>query len=265
MAALEVRRQTAATSPPSSSFPFGCTADDSLGASPDHGAAPFLDRGQNPFFEHAEAEYFLCERDGVVAAASAPMSMSAGPSSRAATTACSASSGRRTTPRWRAPSRGRHRVAARARRSGCWAHGLHHQRRVRPARRRPRARSADPRALAPALPPGAARGARHDEGHGPPDLAPGDGEASRATSSTISSIRRRGSDHGDGRPCARCKRDLDTEIARFMEVYNEAWGTNWGFVPITEEEVRLPGQEPEPIWTELGDHRQRTARSWARR
>ena len=33
------------------------------------------------------------------------------------------------------------------------------------------------------------------------------------------------------------KRDLEAEVDRFMDVYNEAWGTNWGFVPITEAEV----------------------------
>ena len=26
-------------------------------------------------------------------------------------------------------------------------------------------------------------------------------------------------------------RDLEAEIARFMEVYNAAWEKNWGFVP----------------------------------
>jgi GNAT superfamily N-acetyltransferase len=33
--------------------------------------------------------------------------------------------------------------------------------------------------------------------------------------------------------------DLKAEIGRFMEVYNSAWETNWGFVPITEEEVNF--------------------------
>ncbi len=33
------------------------------------------------------------------------------------------------------------------------------------------------------------------------------------------------------------KRDLEAEIGRFMEVYNAAWERNWGFVPITDEEV----------------------------
>jgi len=33
------------------------------------------------------------------------------------------------------------------------------------------------------------------------------------------------------------KREMAAEVARFMDVYNEAWGDNWGFVPITEAEV----------------------------
>jgi GNAT superfamily N-acetyltransferase len=33
------------------------------------------------------------------------------------------------------------------------------------------------------------------------------------------------------------KSDLQAEIARFMEVYNSAWAPNWGFVPVTDEEV----------------------------
>lgn len=33
--------------------------------------------------------------------------------------------------------------------------------------------------------------------------------------------------------------DMAGEMARFHEVYNEAWGDNWGFVPITEEEVEF--------------------------
>jgi GNAT superfamily N-acetyltransferase len=43
------------------------------------------------------------------------------------------------------------------------------------------------------------------------------------------------------------KRDLDAEIGRFMDVYNEAWGDNWGFVPITEEEVRFQPKILKPI------------------
>jgi GNAT superfamily N-acetyltransferase len=34
------------------------------------------------------------------------------------------------------------------------------------------------------------------------------------------------------------KKDMEAEIGRFLEVYNSAWERNWGFVPLTEEEVR---------------------------
>jgi GNAT superfamily N-acetyltransferase len=33
------------------------------------------------------------------------------------------------------------------------------------------------------------------------------------------------------------KSNLQSEIGRFMEVYNSAWAPNWGFVPVTDEEV----------------------------
>jgi GNAT superfamily N-acetyltransferase len=46
------------------------------------------------------------------------------------------------------------------------------------------------------------------------------------------------------------KRDLEAEIQRFMEVYNEAWGRNWGFVPITEEEVAFQARNLKPILME---------------
>jgi GNAT superfamily N-acetyltransferase len=34
------------------------------------------------------------------------------------------------------------------------------------------------------------------------------------------------------------KKDIEAEIGRFLQVYNSAWERNWGFVPLTEEEVR---------------------------
>jgi GNAT superfamily N-acetyltransferase len=43
------------------------------------------------------------------------------------------------------------------------------------------------------------------------------------------------------------KRDLEAEVKRFMEVYNAAWDHNWGFVPITEEEVRFQVKNLKPI------------------
>jgi hypothetical protein len=35
------------------------------------------------------------------------------------------------------------------------------------------------------------------------------------------------------------KSDMAGEVRRFMDVYNEAWGDNWGFVPITDAEVEF--------------------------
>jgi hypothetical protein len=46
------------------------------------------------------------------------------------------------------------------------------------------------------------------------------------------------------------RRDLKAEIARFMEVYNSAWETNWGFVPITEEEVNFQAKNLKQILDE---------------
>ena len=46
------------------------------------------------------------------------------------------------------------------------------------------------------------------------------------------------------------KRDLRNEIARFMEVYNEAWSKNWGFVPITEDEIAFQAKNLKPLLVE---------------
>ena len=34
------------------------------------------------------------------------------------------------------------------------------------------------------------------------------------------------------------RKDYDGEFALIREIYNDAWSTNWGFVPLTEEEMR---------------------------
>jgi GNAT superfamily N-acetyltransferase len=53
------------------------------------------------------------------------------------------------------------------------------------------------------------------------------------------------------------RKDLEAEIGRFMEVYNSAWEKNWGFVPITEEEVRFQAhnlkQLLDPRWTFIAE------------
>jgi GNAT superfamily N-acetyltransferase len=46
------------------------------------------------------------------------------------------------------------------------------------------------------------------------------------------------------------KRDLEAEVERFLEVYNEAWERNWGFVPLTDDEVRHYAAELKPILDE---------------
>jgi len=46
------------------------------------------------------------------------------------------------------------------------------------------------------------------------------------------------------------KKNMREEIDRFLEVYNAAWERNWGFVPLTEEEVRHYAKELKPFLDE---------------
>ncbi len=46
------------------------------------------------------------------------------------------------------------------------------------------------------------------------------------------------------------KRDMANEVRRFMAVYNEAWGDNWGFVPITDAEVEFQAKNLKQILDE---------------
>lgn len=46
------------------------------------------------------------------------------------------------------------------------------------------------------------------------------------------------------------KKDLEAEVGRFLEVYNAAWERNWGFVPLTEEEVRHYAKTLKPVLDE---------------
>ena len=46
------------------------------------------------------------------------------------------------------------------------------------------------------------------------------------------------------------KRDFQAEMTRFREVYNAAWESNWGFVPLTEREIEHHGKELRPILAE---------------
>jgi GNAT superfamily N-acetyltransferase len=46
------------------------------------------------------------------------------------------------------------------------------------------------------------------------------------------------------------KKDLDAEVDRFLEIYNAAWEKNWGFVPLTESEVRHYAKQLKPLLDE---------------
>jgi GNAT superfamily N-acetyltransferase len=46
------------------------------------------------------------------------------------------------------------------------------------------------------------------------------------------------------------KKDLDAEVNRFLEIYNAAWQRNWGFVPLTDEEVRHYAKQLRPLLDE---------------
>jgi GNAT superfamily N-acetyltransferase len=46
------------------------------------------------------------------------------------------------------------------------------------------------------------------------------------------------------------KRDLDADFAALAEIYNEAWGSNWGFVPITDAERRFQTKNLKPVLAE---------------
>ena len=53
------------------------------------------------------------------------------------------------------------------------------------------------------------------------------------------------------------KRDLESEIAHFLEVYNAAWSENWAFVPLDESEARWYASNLRPIlderWTWIAE------------
>jgi len=46
------------------------------------------------------------------------------------------------------------------------------------------------------------------------------------------------------------KKNMEVEIGRFLEVYNAAWERNWGFVPLSEDEVRHYARDLKPILDE---------------
>jgi GNAT superfamily N-acetyltransferase len=53
------------------------------------------------------------------------------------------------------------------------------------------------------------------------------------------------------------KRNMADEVRSFMDVYNEAWGDNWGFVPITDAEVEFQAKNLKQVidedWTFMAE------------
>src|SRR3954449_8403185 len=46
------------------------------------------------------------------------------------------------------------------------------------------------------------------------------------------------------------KKDFENEVRRFMEVYNGAWENNWGFVPLTDAELKAYARDLKPVLDE---------------
>jgi GNAT superfamily N-acetyltransferase len=46
------------------------------------------------------------------------------------------------------------------------------------------------------------------------------------------------------------KKDFEAEVRRFMDVYNAAWENNWAFVPLTDEELRDYAKQLRPLLDE---------------
>jgi GNAT superfamily N-acetyltransferase len=46
------------------------------------------------------------------------------------------------------------------------------------------------------------------------------------------------------------KRDLENEVKRFLDVYNAAWERNWGAVPLTDAEARFYAKSLKPVLDE---------------
>jgi hypothetical protein len=55
------------------------------------------------------------------------------------------------------------------------------------------------------------------------------------------------------------KREMRQEVTRFLELYNSAWERNWGFVPLNEEEVRHYAKDLKPVldenWAMFAEHK----------
>ena len=112
------------------------------------------------------------------------------------------------------------------------------------------------------------RGGGLREGDGPADVGAAVRQTSRrASASTPRSTpppRRRCEDEGIVIRNMR-KREMAAEVRRFTDVYNEAWGDNWGFVPITDAEVEFQAKNLKQVLDEDWAYMAREGRRGRRR
>ncbi|HEX7059463.1 MAG TPA: hypothetical protein VF176_06385 [Solirubrobacterales bacterium] len=56
------------------------------------------------------------------------------------------------------------------------------------------------------------------------------------------------------------KREMADEVRRFTDIYNEAWGSNWGFVPVTDAEVDFQAKNLKQVidedWAYIAENRE---------
>ena len=109
------------------------------------------------------------------------------------------------------------------------------------------------------------RGRGADQGDGPAHVGavrrPSRERATRRSGEMAEEVETK---HGIDRAAACASATCGPRSTRFLEVYNEAWERNWGFVPLTEEEVRHYAKELKPIldenWAFIAEKRRRDRR-----
>lgn len=74
------------------------------------------------------------------------------------------------------------------------------------------------------------------------DLIAYDYDASKAMPQAMATLVDRALKHGRMEIRALSKRYLTRDLSLIMDIFNDAWSDNWGFVPLTEAEIAMLGQ-----------------------
>ena len=215
----------------------------------------FLDREKNPYFEHAEAEYFLAERDGEPVGRITAQVDARWDEYQGGSDAMFGFFETATTPRWprrcSAPRPSGRAGKGRSRILGPMDFTTNDEIGILIEGYELRPMILEP--WHPPLLPRADRGRGLRQGDGRADVGtavrrPQGGGELRPLRSTPPR-RRRCATKGSSIRNMR-KRDMAGEVRRFMDVYNEAWGSNWGFVPITDAEVEFQAKNLKQVLDE---------------